>query len=87
MPVLFPEVTDIVVTVGVTLGVSCPLPMTVKVGTEGVCIDGVTTGVKEIGKGTDDSEPGPAPVMPPDGSIFSVVTDGAETRLSVCVEG
>lgn len=60
MPVLFLEVADIIVTVGVTLGVPSPLPMTVKVGTEGICIDGVTIGVKE---------------------------DGAETRISVYVEG
>jgi len=87
MPVLFPEVTDVAVVVGVTIGIPCPVLMTVIVGTEGACVDGVITELEEAGRSTDGLEPGPVPMVPLDGSVTIVDTGATETRASTFVVG
>ncbi|MCJ1246833.1 hypothetical protein MMC30_004042 [Trapelia coarctata] len=87
IPVLLPVATDAEIRIGVRLGVLCPVPMTVKVGTEGVDIDWVAISVEEGASSTVDSEPGPVPIMPLDGVFTIVEGDGTKTMVSVNVEG
>jgi len=61
------------------------VPMTVKVGTEGVDIGCVAAGV-EVGASTVDSEPGSVPGIPLDDSDTPVEGDGTKTTVSVFVE-